>query len=88
METTEETDSSENTVTVNGISYVIAENFATENIPADFSETTVNYQGADYRGVSYDKGSVVMLYLCRTERKRAQEASLYMTAQEIPCIRL
>ena len=48
---------------VNGISYVIAENFATENIPADFSETTVNYQGADYRGVSYDKGSVVMLYL-------------------------
>lgn len=63
VETTEETDSSENTVTVNGISYVIAENFATENIPADFSETTVNYQGADYRGVSYDKGSVVMLYL-------------------------
>ena len=36
VETTEETDSSENTVTVNGISYVIAENFATENIPADF----------------------------------------------------
>lgn len=63
VETTEETDSSENTVTANGISYVIAENFATENVPADFSETTVNYQGADYRGVSYDKGSVVMLYL-------------------------
>ena len=63
VETTEETDISENTVTVNGTSYVIAENFATENIPADFSETTVNYQGTDYRGVSYDKGSVVMLYL-------------------------
>lgn len=52
-----------NTVTVNGTAYTISENFAAENIPADFSETTVNYQGADYRGVSYDKGSVVMLYL-------------------------
>lgn len=52
-----------NTVTVNGTAYTISENFAAENIPADFSETTVNYQGTDYRGVSYDKGSVVMLYL-------------------------
>lgn len=52
-----------NTVTVNGTAYTISDNFAAENIPADFSETTVNYQGTDYRGVSYDKGSVVMLYL-------------------------
>ena len=52
-----------NTVTVNGTAYTISENFAAENIPPDFSETTVNYQGTDYRGVSYDKGSVVMLYL-------------------------
>ena len=75
VETTEETDSSENTVTVNGISYVIAENFATENIPADFSETTVNYQGADYRGVSYDKGSVVMLYLVQDGAEETMETT-------------
>lgn len=63
-ETTETPEVSDgNTVTVNGTAYTISENFAAENIPADFSETTVNYQGADYRGVSYDKGSVVMLYL-------------------------
>lgn len=63
-ETTETPESSEgNTVTVNGTAYTISENFAAENIPADFSETIVNYQGTDYQGVSYDKGSVVMLYL-------------------------
>lgn len=63
-ETTETPEVSDgNTVTVNGTAYTISENFAAENIPADFSETTVNYQGTDYRGVSYDKGSVVMLYL-------------------------
>ena len=63
-ETTETPEVSDgNTVTVNGTAYAISENFAAENIPADFSETTVNYQGTDYRGVNYDKGAVVMLYL-------------------------
>lgn len=63
-ETTETPEVSDgNTVTVNGTAYTISENFAAENIPSDFSETTVNYQGTDYRGVSYDKGAVAMLYL-------------------------
>lgn len=78
--TTSESESEENTasestegvdstggIVVNETAYNISEDFGTSAIPEDFSETTVNYQGKDYRGIAYDKGNVVMLYLVPEE---------------------
>ena len=67
--TSESTESAESTsgIVVNEVAYNISEDFAASAIPEDFSETTVTYQGKDYRGVAFDKGNVVMLYLVPEE---------------------
>ena len=57
LETTEET------VVIGEVSYGIVDSFSTEQIPAGFSETTVNYHGTDHKGVNFDKGNLSMLYL-------------------------
>ncbi len=68
-EETEDTEKSDETsgIVVNEVAYNISEDFAASAIPEDFSETTVTYQGKDYRGVAFDKGNVVMLYLVPEE---------------------
>ncbi len=50
-------------VTVNGVSYQISGDFSAEEIPADFSESEISYHGNPYKGVSYTKGSLKLLWL-------------------------
>lgn len=61
-ETEEETPATSGIV-VNDVAYIISEDFTEDEIPEDFSATTVSYQGIDYQGISFDKGNLVMLYL-------------------------
>lgn len=63
QQTEETTETTDETVTVNNVSYVISEAFTAEEIPADFAESQINYHGSEYKGVSYSKGSISMLYL-------------------------
>lgn len=63
QQTEETTETTDETVTVNNVSYVISETFTAEEIPADFVESQINYHGSEYKGVSYSKGSISMLYL-------------------------
>lgn len=57
------TEQPEAVVTVNGAAYEISEKFAAEDIPADFQENTINYHGTSYKGVSYTKGSLNLLWM-------------------------
>lgn len=50
-------------ITVGGASYQITGEFKAEDIPADFTETTVNYHGSEYKGVSFDKGVLKLLWM-------------------------
>ena len=43
--------------------YMISENFSEKEIPADFSETIVTYQGTEYRGLKFDRGELYLLYM-------------------------
>lgn len=58
-------------IAVDGVSYEISETFSAEDIPTDFTETTVNYHGAEYKGLSFDKGTLVLLYLKEADNKDA-----------------
>lgn len=60
---TTEPEQTEEVISIDGLSYQVEEEFAPEDIPADFTETTVNYHGTDYKGVSFNKGSLNMLCL-------------------------
>lgn len=62
-ETPETAEPTEETVTVGGTAYQIADDFIAEDIPVDFTETTINYHGTDYKGVSFDKGSLGLLWM-------------------------
>ncbi|MGN0142075.1 MAG: cadherin-like beta sandwich domain-containing protein [Roseburia sp.] len=64
---TENSQTSEESIVVNNVSYNISGNFAEESIPADFSETTVNYHDAQYRGLVFDHGTQILLYLVPQE---------------------
>ena len=50
-------------VVINNTTYHIADNFTEEQIPADFTETTVNFRGAECRGLTFDKGTISLIYL-------------------------
>ena len=43
--------------------YTISEKFTEEEIPVDFSETMVTYQGTEYRGLKFDLGELYLLYM-------------------------
>ncbi len=62
-ETPEQTEYAGETVTVSGTPYQIADDFTAEDIPADFAEGTINYHGTDYKGVSFEKGSLGLLWM-------------------------
>lgn len=67
-EDTEEVDATETPVpaadvVINNTTYHIADNFTEEQIPADFTETTVNFRGAECRGLTFDKGTISLIYL-------------------------
>lgn len=54
---------SEDGIQVNGLAYRISENFAQEDIPADFTEGTVYYHQNTYSGVSFTKGLLNLLWM-------------------------
>lgn len=56
-------ENTESTVAVNGVSYEISGDFTAEDIPADFTENTILYHGNEYKGVSYTKGSLNLLWM-------------------------
>lgn len=56
-------ENTESTVAVNGVSYEISGDFTAEDIPADFTENTILYHGNEYKGVSYTKGSLSLLWM-------------------------
>ncbi|MBO5524464.1 MAG: cadherin-like beta sandwich domain-containing protein, partial [Roseburia sp.] len=66
-------------VTIGETSYSIVDNFSAENIPAGFSESTVNYHGTDYKGVNFENGNLSMLYLvpAGTEDSAAAKFFIY-----------
>lgn len=67
-EDTEEVDTTETQVSaadvvINNTTYHIADNFTEEQIPADFIEATVNFRGTECRGLTFDKGTISLIYL-------------------------
>ena len=67
-EDTEEVDTTETPVSaadvvINNTTYHIADNFTEEQIPADFTEATVNFRGTECRGLTFDKGTISLIYL-------------------------
>ena len=67
-EDTEEVDTTETPVSaadvvINNTTYHIADNFTEEQIPSDFTEATVNFRGAECRGLTFDKGTISLIYL-------------------------
>ena len=69
------TEQPETVVTVNGAAYEISEKFAAEDIPADFQENTINYHGTSYKGVSYTKGSLNLLWMTPQNLPEGQKAA-------------
>jgi hypothetical protein len=67
-EDTEEVDTTETPVSaadvvINNTTYHIADNFTEEQIPADFTEATVNFRGTECRGLTFNKGTISLIYL-------------------------
>lgn len=54
-------------LSINDVAYEISENFTQEDIPANFAENTITYHGNAYKGVSYDKGGLNMLWLVTSD---------------------
>lgn len=50
-------------VTINEEAYQFSDGFSAEQIPADFTESSINYQGTEYKGLSFSKGSMSLAYL-------------------------
>lgn len=67
-EDTEEVDATETPVpaadvVINNTTYHIADNFTEEQIPADFTEATVHFRGTECRGLTFNKGTISLIYL-------------------------
>ena len=43
--------------------YTVSEDFTAEQIPADFTEAQVTYQGNEYRGAAFNNGNLSLLYM-------------------------
>lgn len=48
---------------INNTTYHIADNFTEEQIPADFTEATVHFRGTECRGLTFNKGTISLIYL-------------------------
>lgn len=67
-EDTEEVDTTETPVSaadvvINNTTYHIVDNFTEEQIPADFTEATVHFRGTECRGLTFNKGTISLIYL-------------------------
>ena len=71
-ETSESTEETAGAFVINGVSYEISEDFTEEDIPTDFTESTVSYHGSEYKGVSFSKGTLNMLWMKQTDAADAE----------------
>lgn len=58
-----ESEMTQESIVVNSVAYEISEKFSEDDIPADFAESTINYHGNQYKGVSFSKGSLNLLWM-------------------------
>ncbi len=92
-ETKDETPSSEadtenttgESISVDNVSYNIVENFAAEAIPADFTETTVTYHEKSYKGLVYNHGTQVMLYLAKADAAESSDGKFFIYDETRDC---
>lgn len=94
-ETKDETPSSETetetenttgeSISVDNVSYNIVENFAAETIPADFAETTVTYHEKSYKGLVYNHGTQVMLYLVKADTAESSSGKFFIYDETRDC---
>ena len=54
---------SEDDILVNNSYYRISSGFLPEELPAGFTETMINYHGTEYKGGSFNQGTLNILYL-------------------------
>ena len=57
------TDGSGDSITIDGASYRISEEFSDEDIPAGFERADFEYKGKPYKGISFQHGHLGMYYL-------------------------
>lgn len=50
-------------VVINDTTYHISDSFTEEQIPADFTEATVQFRGTECRGLTFNKGTISLIYL-------------------------
>lgn len=94
-ETKDETPSSETetetenttgeSISVDNVSYNIVENFTAELIPADFTETTVTYHEKSYKGLVYNHGTQVMLYLVKADTAESSSGNFFIYDETRDC---
>ena len=58
-----ETPASQADVVINDTTYHISDSFTEEQIPADFTEATVQFRGTGCRGLTFNKGTISLIYL-------------------------
>ena len=58
-----ETLASQADVVINDTTYHISDSFTEEQIPADFTEAAVQFRGTECRGLTFNKGTISLIYL-------------------------
>lgn len=58
-----ETPASQADVVINDTTYHISDSFTEEQIPADFTEAIVQFRGTECRGLTFNKGTISLIYL-------------------------
>ena len=58
-----ETPASQADVVINDTTYHISDSFTEEQIPADFTEAAVQFRGTECRGLTFNKGTISLIYL-------------------------
>lgn len=58
-----ETPASQADVVINDTTYHISDSFTEEQITADFTEATVQFRGTECRGLTFNKGTISLIYL-------------------------
>lgn len=69
-------------VAVDGVSYRITEEFPQEDIPSDFAENEISYHGNTYKGVSFNKGSLHMLWMVQADTEASGSFFIYDEARD------
>lgn len=58
-----ETPASQADVVISDTTYRISDSFTEEQIPADFTEAAVQFRGTECRGLTFNKGTISLIYL-------------------------